>query len=60
MYVRTDGQKEKYVAASEESLELDESWTVKYHNTLCFLALSDHYTPSATGYFHLVKIRENL
>jgi hypothetical protein len=40
--------------------ELDESWTVKYYNTLCLLAVSYHYTPFATGYFHLVKIREKL
>ena len=37
--------------------ELDESWMVKYHNTLYPLALSDRYTSSATGCFHLAKIR---
>jgi len=40
--------------------ELDGSWTVKYHNTLWLLALSDYYTPCATGCFHLAKIREKL
>ena len=33
---------------------------VKYHNTLYLLAVSDYYTPYATGCFHLAKIREKL
>jgi len=36
------------------------NWTVKYHNTLCHLALSDHCIPYTTGCFHLAKIREKL
>jgi len=50
---------EKFITQLQRSPpELDQSRSVKYHNILCLLALSDHYTPFATGCFHLAKIRE--